>query len=99
MTTEDRIEAAVELALATLAQVAATGSNDEKVKASVALLQGAQVAWEGARKAAVTSRVLPLLEAVGKNLAGQLSESDPYAPFTAWNLASRRPSLWPWRRR
>jgi hypothetical protein len=80
MTAEGQIEAAVELALATLAQVAATGSNDEKVKASVALLQGAQVAWEGARKAAVTSRVLPLLEAVGKNLAGQLSESDPYAP-------------------
>ena len=25
-------------------------------------------------------RVLPLLEAVGRNLAGQLSESDPYAP-------------------
>ena len=44
MTAEDRIEAAVELALATLAQVAATGSNDEKVKAAVALLQGAQVA-------------------------------------------------------
>ena len=78
--TEERIEAAVELALTTLAQVAATGNNDEKVRASVALLQGAQVAWEGARKAAVTSRVLPLLEAVGKNLAGQLTESDPYAP-------------------
>lgn len=78
--TEARIETAVELALTTLAQVAATGSNDEKIRASVALLQGAQVAWEGARKAAVTSRVLPLLEAVGKNLAGQLTEADPYAP-------------------
>jgi hypothetical protein len=79
-TTEERIEAAVELALTTLAQVAATGSNEEKIKASVALLQGVQVAWEGARKAAVTSRVLPLLDAVGKNLAGQLTEGDPYAP-------------------
>jgi len=77
---EDRIEAAIELALTTLAQVAATGSNEEKIKASVALLQGAQVAWDGARRAAVTARVLPLLEAVGRNLAGQLSESDPYAP-------------------
>jgi hypothetical protein len=79
-TTEDRIDAAVELALTTLAQVAATGSNDEKIRASVALLQGAQAAWEGARRAALTNRVLPLLEAVGKNLAGQLTEADPYAP-------------------
>jgi hypothetical protein len=79
-TAEEQIEAAVELALTALAQVAVSGSNEEKIKASVALLQGAQVAWEGARKAAVTSRVLPLLEAVGKNLAGQLTEADPYAP-------------------
>jgi hypothetical protein len=77
---EQRVDTAIELALTTLAQVAATGSNDEKIKASVALLQGAQLAWEEARKAALTARVLPLLEAVGKNLAGQLSQSDPYAP-------------------
>lgn len=77
---DERLEAALDLALTALAQVAATGTNEEKVKASVALLQGVNLAYESNRKAAVASKVLPLLEAVTRNLAGQLTEEDCWAP-------------------
>jgi hypothetical protein len=77
---DEKLEAALDLALTALAQVAATGNNDEKIKAAVALLQGVGLAYETNRKAAVASKVLPLLEAVTKNLAGQLTEEDAWAP-------------------
>lgn len=81
---EEKLTTALDLALTALAQVAATGTNDEKVKASVALLQGVNLAFENNRKAALVSKVLPLLESVTKNLAGTLSEDDHWAP--AFNL-------------
>ena len=77
---DEKLEAALDLALTSLAQVAATGNNDEKIKASVALLQGVNLAYENNRKAAVASKVLPLLESVTRNLAGQLTEEDVWAP-------------------
>jgi hypothetical protein len=76
----EKLEVALDLALTALAQVAATGTNEEKVKAATALLQGVNLAYETSRKAAVASKVLPLLEAVTKNLSGQLGEDDPWAP-------------------
>ena len=77
---DEKLEAALDLALTALAQVAASGTNEEKVKASVALLQGVNLAYESNRKAAVASKVLPLLESVTRNLAGQLTEEDVWAP-------------------
>jgi len=80
---EEKLENALELALVTLGQVAATGTNEEKVKAASALLQGVSLAYEVSRKAALASRLLPLVDAVTRNLSGQLTESDPYAPAFA----------------
>lgn len=77
---DEKLETALDLALTSLAQVAATGTNEEKVKASVALLQGVNLAYENNRKAALVSKVLPLLESVTKNLAGTLTENDAWAP-------------------
>ena len=81
---DEKLETALDLALTSLAQVAATGNNDEKVRASVALLQGVNLAYENNRKAALVTKVLPLLESVTKNLAGTLTEDDAWAP--AFNL-------------
>jgi hypothetical protein len=80
---DEKLEIALDLAMTALAQVAATGTNDEKIKASVALLQGVNLAYENNRKAAVASKVLPLLESVTRNLAGQLTEEDAWAPAFA----------------
>jgi hypothetical protein len=80
---DEKLETALDLALTSLAQVAATGTNDEKIKASVALLQGVNLAYENNRKSAVASKVLPLLESVTRNLAGQLTEEDSWAPAFA----------------
>ena len=80
---DEKLETALDLALTALAQVAATGTNDEKIKASVALLQGVNLAYENNRKAAVASKVLPLLESVTRNLAGTLTEEDSWAPAFA----------------
>lgn len=78
-----KLEDALDLALLTLAEVAAKGTNDEKVKAATALLQGVSFAYETNRKAALASRVLPLVDAVTKNLSGTLTENDAYAPAFA----------------
>lgn len=83
MVSHETLEHSVELALTTLAQVAATGNNDEKVRAATALLQGVGLAYEVQRKAALSARVLPLVDAVTKNLSGTLSENDSYAPAFA----------------
>ena len=81
---DEKLETALKLALTALAEVAATGTNEDKVKASLALLQGVNLAYESNRKAALVSRVLPLLESVTKNLAGTLTDDDAWAP--AFNL-------------
>ena len=83
MVSSQKLEDALELALLTLAEVAATGNNDEKIKAATALLQGVSFAYETNRKAALASRVLPLMDALTNNLSGTLTENDAYAPAFA----------------
>ncbi|MCP9903107.1 hypothetical protein KBY85_02990 [Cyanobium sp. BA5m-10] len=73
----------MELALTTLAVVASSGTNDEKVRAATALLQGVGLAYEVQRKEALSLRVLPLVDAVTKNLSGTLRDDDNYAPAFA----------------
>jgi hypothetical protein len=75
-----QLETAWEIALVTLGEVCRTGSNDEKVKASAVLLEAVKDAREFSRKAATTAVFLPLLEQVGRNLGGRLTEADAYAP-------------------
>ncbi len=83
MVSHGTLKHSVELALTTLAQVAVTGSNEEKVRAATALLQGVGLAYEVQRKAALSAKLLPLADAVTKNLSGTLSEDDTYAPAFA----------------
>ena len=83
MVSQETLENSVELALTTLAVVASSGTNDEKVRAATALLQGVGLAYEVQRKQALSLRVLPLVDAVTKNLSGTLSDDDNYAPAFA----------------
>jgi len=80
VTTKDQLEAAWEVALLTLSEVCRNGSNDEKVKASAVLLTAVKDAHETDRKAATAGVFLPLLEQVGRNLGGRLTDADAYAP-------------------
>jgi hypothetical protein len=86
---EERLEDALELAITALAQVAATGSNSDKVKAATALAELVRNEREVSRKAAVTAAVLPLFDAVSRNLAGVLSEGDPYCPAYELDTAAQ----------
>ncbi|WP_254960071.1 hypothetical protein [Cyanobium sp. BA5m-10] len=83
MVSQETLENSVELALTTLAVVASSGTNDEKVRAATALLQGVGLAYEVQRKEALSLRVLPLVDAVTKNLSGTLRDDDNYAPAFA----------------
>ena len=74
------VEAALELAVVTLGEVCRDGSNDERVKASVALLQAVREEREWRRKGALTSVLLPLLETLGGNLGGKLAEGHSWGP-------------------
>jgi hypothetical protein len=85
----EKLEVALEVALTTLCGVAATGTNDEKVAAAKELVNAVQVASTELRKEAVTARVLPLLDAVSRNLAGQLTEGDTYAPVYGLDAAQQ----------
>ncbi len=76
----EQLTAAWEVALVTLGEVCRSGNNDEKVKASAVLLEAVKDAREFSRKAATTAVFLPLLEQVGRNLGGRLTDSDSYAP-------------------
>ena len=78
--TEERLEDALDLAMTALAQVAATGNDGDKVKAATALADLVVNQWEVRRKAAVTASVLPLFDAVSRNLAGVLTDGDRYCP-------------------
>ena len=71
---------ALELAVVTLGEVCRDGTNDERVKASVALLQAVREEREWRRKGALTATLLPLLETLGANLGGRLQEGTPWGP-------------------
>jgi hypothetical protein len=86
---EERLDDAMNLAMTALAQVAATGSDNDKVKAASALAQVVLSQWELRRKGAVTAAVLPLFEAVSRNLAGALTEGDRYCPAYELDTAAQ----------
>jgi hypothetical protein len=73
-------EAALELAVVTLGEVCRDGDDETRVKASVALLQAVREEREWRRKGALTAVLLPLLETLGGNLAGRLSEGHAWGP-------------------
>ncbi len=87
--TPEKLEASLELALVALGQVCQTGTNEEKIAASKELVSAVNMAGTQMRKEAVAARVLPLLEVVTRNLAGQLTESDSYAPIYGLDLAQQ----------
>lgn len=87
--TNNKIEAALEMALAALSGVAATGSNEEKIAAAKALIDAVEMAGTQLRKEAVAQRVLPLLSVVTKNLAGQMNPDDPFAPALSLDIAQQ----------
>ena len=73
-------ETAMELAVITLGEVCRDGDNEERVKASVALLQAVREEREWRRRGALTATLLPLLETLGANLGGRLKEGTPWGP-------------------
>ena len=86
---EERLEDALDLAMTALAQVAATGSDSDKVKAAIALADLVVSQWEVRRKAAITASVLPLIDAVSRNLAGVLTDGDRYCPAYELDTAAQ----------
>ena len=73
-------DTALELAVMTLGEVCRDGDNDDRVRASVALLQAVREEREWRRKGALTATLLPLLETLGANLGGRLKEGTPWGP-------------------
>jgi hypothetical protein len=78
--TNEKIENALEMALTSLAGVAASGTNEERIAASQVLIEAVEMAGNQMRKQMITTRVLPLIDAVTRNLSGTLTENDDYAP-------------------
>ncbi len=87
--TNEKIENALEMALTSLAGVAATGTNEERISASKVLIEAVEMASNQLRKQMLTTRVLPLIDSVTRNLSGTLSESDDYAPVYALEPAQQ----------
>ena len=87
--TNEKIESALEMALTSLSKVAATGSNEEKISASKVLIEAVEMASNQMRKQMITTRVLPLIDSVTRNLSGKLSEDDDYAPDYALEPAQQ----------
>ena len=87
--TTEKLEDALEMALTSLSGVAATGSNEEKIAASKVLIEAVEMASNQMRKQMISTRVLPLIDAVTKNLSGTLSDTDEYAPVYALDSAQQ----------
>ena len=87
--TADKLEDALEMALASLAGVAASGSNDERIAASKALVDAVEMATVQLRKQQLLVRVLPLVDVVTRNLAGKLQEDDDWAPVLSLDPAAQ----------
>ena len=85
----EKLEASLELALVALGQVCQSGTNEEKIAASKELVSAVNMAGTQLRKEAVAARVLPLLEVVTRNLSGQLTEGDSFAPVYSLDLAQQ----------
>jgi len=87
--TPDMLEAALEMAIQSLSQVAATGTPTEKIDASRALVDAVETISVQMRKEKLAAQMEPLLLAVTKNLAGELSESDNWAPVFSLEPAAQ----------
>jgi hypothetical protein len=88
---KEKIEDALEMALTTLAGVAATGSNEEKIAASKMLMETVKMASNQKRRSMLADRVMPLIDSVTWNLAAQLADDAEFAPayvIDATSLAS-----------
>lgn len=85
----DMLEAALEMAIQSLSQVAATGTPTEKIDASRALVDAVETISVQIRKEKLAAQMEPLLLAVTKNLAGELSESDSWAPVFSLEPAAQ----------
>ena len=87
--TNEKIEASLELALVALGQVCQNGTNEEKIAASRELVAAVEMAGTQLRKAMLTERVLPLIDSVTRNLAGQLDDDAEFAPVFAMDVAQQ----------
>jgi len=87
--TTEKLEASLEMALVALGTVCQSGTNEEKIAASRELVAAVEMASTQMRKAMLTERVLPLIDSVTRNLAGQLKEDDEFAPVYALDIAQQ----------
>ena len=81
--TPNKVEAALELALTALGEVAATGTPDERVAASKVLLEAVELYEVQRRKNQLVNSVSPLLDVLVRNLSGLLEADDRYCPALA----------------
>jgi len=89
--TPDKIEAAFDMALTALARICASSqsTNEEITEAAKVLLNGCEMASTQVRKQMMTARVMPLLDAVTRNLSGQLTGDDEFCPVYSLDPAQQ----------
>lgn len=87
--TTEKLEAALEIAIVSLSEVCRSGTNDEKISASKVLIEAVEMSSTQLRKEKWVASVLPLAEAVTKNLAGQLTADDNFAPVYTMDPAQQ----------
>jgi hypothetical protein len=85
----EKLEDALEIALISLAGIASTGTNDEKISASRVLIEAVEMASVQLRKQQVLGKVLPLMDVVARNMGGKLCEDDDWAPVLSLDPATQ----------
>jgi len=76
----EKIESAMELAIASLSGIAASGTNEERIEASKVLLDAVELYAVQHRKDQLANSVLPLVDVLVRQMAGKLSPDDAFCP-------------------
>ena len=80
MLSSSKVSDALELAIASLAEVAANGSESGRIDAARVLLETYKSYESIVRKQALYSEIEPLLQVLVQNLSGTLPESATFSP-------------------
>ena len=85
----EKLEKALDAALDALKDITASAEDRERIEASKALIHAVDVATTQLRKEKMATAMMPVIEAVSKNLSGQLSDEDDYCPVYALDTAQQ----------
>ena len=75
-----KIEDAMELAITSLSSITATGSANDRIEASKVLLNACEMYAVQHRKDELSSRVIPLVDVLVRQMSGALTPDDAFCP-------------------